>query len=172
MASSPTSSWQIEGEKVEAVTDFIFLGSKITVDGDCSHKIKRHNLWKESYDKPRQCIKKQGHHFADKSPYSQSYDFPSSHLWMWALGHKESWVPKNWCCWIVLLEKTLESPLDCKEIESVSSKEINSEYSLEGLMLKLQYLAPWCKELILWKRTWCWERLKAKGEGGSRGWDS
>jgi len=70
MASSPTTSWQTEGEKVETVTDFIFLGSKITADGDCSHEIKRHlQPWKKSYDKPRQHIKKQRHHFADKGPY-------------------------------------------------------------------------------------------------------
>ena len=70
MASSPTTSWQTEGEKVETVTDFIFLGSKITADGDCSHEIKRHlEPWKKSYDKPRQHIKKQRHHFADKGPY-------------------------------------------------------------------------------------------------------
>ena len=70
MASSPTTSWQTEGEKVETVTEFIFLGSKITADGDCSHEIKRHlEPWKKSYDKPRQHIKKQRHHFADKGPY-------------------------------------------------------------------------------------------------------
>jgi len=71
MASSPITSWQTEGEEVEAVTDFIFLGSKITADGDCSYKIKRLFF----YDKPRQCIKKQRHHFADKSLCSQSYSF-------------------------------------------------------------------------------------------------
>ena len=77
MAFSLITSWQTEGEKVEAVTDFIFLGSKITADGDCSHEIKRRLLapWKESYDKPRHHIKNQRHHFADKSLYSQSYGF-------------------------------------------------------------------------------------------------
>ena len=83
MASGPVTSWQIDGEKVEAVTDFIFLVSKITVDGDCSHEIKRLLLLgKESYDKPRQLIKKQRHHSADKDLYSQSYGFSSSHVWM------------------------------------------------------------------------------------------
>ena len=82
MASSPITSWQIEGGKVEAVTDFIFFGSKITADGDCSHEIKILVPWKESYDKPRQNIKKQRHHFADKDPSSQSYDFSSSHVGM------------------------------------------------------------------------------------------
>ena len=80
MASGPITSWQTDGEKVEAVTDFIFLGSKITTDGDSSHEIKMLAPWKESYDKPRQCIKNQRHHFADKGLYSQSYGFSSSHV--------------------------------------------------------------------------------------------
>ena len=78
--------------------------------------------WKKSYDKPRQCIKKQRHHFANKGPYSQSYGFCSSHVQMRELDHKGGWVLKNWCFWTVVLEKTLESPLDCKEIKGVNSK--------------------------------------------------
>ena len=70
--------------------------------------------WQEGYDKPRQCVKKQRHHFANKGPYSQSNAFSSSHVQMWELDHKEGWVPNNWCFWIVVLEKTLESPLDSK----------------------------------------------------------
>ena len=80
MASGPISSWQIDGETVETVTDFILGGSKITADGDCSHEIKRLAPWKESYDKPRQCIKKQRHHFANKDLSSQSYVFSTSHI--------------------------------------------------------------------------------------------
>ena len=72
--------------------------------------------------KPRLCIKKQSHQFADKCPYSQSYGFSRSHIWMWELNHKEWWVQKNWCFWTVVLEKTLESPLDSKEIKSVNPK--------------------------------------------------
>ena len=78
--------------------------------------------WKKSYDKPRQHIKKQRHYFADKGPYSQSYGFFSSHVWMWELNHKEGWVPKNWCFWTVVLEKTLESPLNSKEIKLFNRK--------------------------------------------------
>ena len=78
--------------------------------------------WKKSYDKPRQRIKKWRHHFANKGLYNQSYDFSSSHVWMWKLDHKEGWAPKNWCSWTVALEKTLESPLDCKEIKPVNQK--------------------------------------------------
>ena len=75
---------------------------------------------KERYDRQKQCIKKQRHHFADKGLSSQSYDFSSSHVWMWELDHKESWGPKNWCFLIVVLEKTPEGPLDCKEIKPVN----------------------------------------------------
>ena len=81
MASSSITSWQIDGEK-SGNRDFIFLGSKINVDGDCSHEIKILALWKNSYDKPRQCIKKQKHPFANKGLYSQSYGFSSTHVWM------------------------------------------------------------------------------------------
>ena len=94
--------------------------------------------WKKSYDKPRKHIKKQRHYFANKGPYSQSYGFTSGHVWMWELNHKECWVLKNWCFWTVVLEKTLESPLDSKEIKPVNPKEIHPEYSLQGLMLKLK----------------------------------
>ena len=97
---------------METVIDFFFLSSKITADGDSSHEIKMPAPWKKSYDKPKQCIKKQRHHFADKGLYSQSYGFSSSHVQMWKLDHKEGWVPKNWCFWTVVLEKILESPLD------------------------------------------------------------
>ena len=82
MASGPITSWQIDGETMETVTEFIFIGSKITVDIDCSHEIKRLAPWKESYDKPRQCVKKQRHHFADEGLYSQSYGFSISHVQM------------------------------------------------------------------------------------------
>ena len=126
---------------MEIVGDFIFLGSKITADGDCSHEIKRCLiLGRKNYNKPRQRIKKQRHHFADKGPHSQTYGFSSSHVWVWEMDCKESWVPKNWCFWTVVLEKTLESPLDLLARRSNQSnlKEINPGYSLEGLMLKLK----------------------------------
>ena len=82
MASSPITSWQIDGEMVETVADFIFAGSKITADGDCSHEIKMLPPWKESYDQPRQHVKKQRHYFVNKDPSSQVYGFYSSHVWM------------------------------------------------------------------------------------------
>ena len=94
----------------------IFLGSKIRADGDCSHEIKRHLLL------GRKAIKKQRHYFANKGPSRQSYGFSNSCVWMWELDHKESWALKNWGFWTVVLEKTLESPLDCKEIKPVHPK--------------------------------------------------
>ena len=90
MASGLITSWQIDGETMETLTDFIFLGPQITGDGDCSHEIKTLAPWKKSYDKPRQHSKKQRHYFANKGLYSQSYDFSSGHVWMRELDYKES----------------------------------------------------------------------------------
>ena len=92
--------------------------------------------WKKSYDQPRQHIKKQRHYFANKCLSSQSYGFTSSHVWMSELDCDESWAPKNWCFWTVVLEKTLESPLAARRSNQSILNEINPEYSLEGLMLK------------------------------------
>ena len=152
---------------MKKVVDFIFLGFKITEDGYCSHVIKRclpH--WEESHDKPRRCINKQRYYFANKGPYNQSHGFSSSHVWIWELDHKEGWAPKNWCFWIVVLKKTLENPFDSKEIKPVNPKEINSEYSLEGLMLrlKLQYF-----DHLMWRADSLEETLMlGKTEGRRR----
>ena len=86
---------------------------------------------------------------------------------MWELDHEESWAPKDWCFLTVVLEKTLESPLDCKEIQPVHPKVLH----WKDWCWNSNTLATWCKELTHWKRSWCWERLKAEGEGGNRGWD-
>ena len=86
-------------------------------------KLKDACSLEESYDQPRQRIKKQRHYFVNKGPSSQSYDFSTSHVWIWELDHKESWVQKNWCFWTVVLEKALENPLDFKEIKPVNPKE-------------------------------------------------
>ena len=94
----------------------------MTAKCDCSHEIKTLAPWKESYDEPRQHITKQRHYFANKGPSSQSYGFSSSHVWMWELDHTEGWVSKNWFFWIAMLKKTLDSPLDSKEIKPVSPK--------------------------------------------------
>ena len=107
---------------METVTDFIFGGSKITADGDCSHEIKRHLLLGRKVMTNLDSILKTRHYFANKGPSSQVYGFSSGHIWMWELDCEESWAPKNWCFWTVGLEKTLESPLDCREIQPVHLK--------------------------------------------------
>ena len=125
---------------------------------------------KPTSDNPRQHIKKQGHHFANKGLCCQSYGFSSSHVWMRELDHKEGWVPKNWCFLTVVLEKTLESPLTARRSNQPILEEINPEYSLEGLMLKLK-LQYFGHLMAHWKRPWYWERLKAEREEDDRGWD-
>ena len=117
--------------------------------------------WKKSNDKPRQHIKKQRYHFADNGPYGQCYGPSNSHVWIWELQHKEGWAPKNWCLEIVVLEKILESPLDCKEIKLVNSKGNQSWIFIWEdwcWSWNSNTLASWCKELTHWKRPWCWER--------------
>ena len=94
--------------------------------------------WKESYDQPRQHIKKQRHYFANKGLSGQGYGFSSGHVWMWELDYKETWARKNWCFWTVVMEKILESPLDCKEIQPVHSKGDQSWVLIRGLILKLK----------------------------------
>ena len=122
MVSGPITPWQIDGETVETVTDFIFWGSKITAGGDCSHEIKRRLFLGRKAMTNLDNIKKQRHYLANKGPSSQSYGFSSGHVWMWELDCEESWAPKNLCFWTMVLEKTLESPLDCKEIQPVNPK--------------------------------------------------
>ena len=150
MASGPIISWQIDGETMETVTDFIFLGSKITADSDCSHEIKKLLApWKESYDKPRQHIKKYRHHFADKVVYSQSCGFSSSHVQMWELDHKQGWRPK-WFFWILVLEKTLESPVDCKEIKPVIHKGNQSWIFIGRTDAEIEALELWPLDAKSW----------------------
>ena len=170
MASGPITPWQIDGETMEAVTDFIFLGSKITADGDFSHEIKRCLfLGRKAMTDLDSILKKQRHYFANKVLSCQSWGFSSSHVWMWELGYKESWVLKNWCFWTVVLEVTLESPLDGKEIQLVHPKG-NQSWILVG-RADAEAKAPilWPPDVKNW--PWCWERLQAGGEGDDRRWD-
>ena len=123
MASGPITSWEVDGETVS----YCFLG----LQNHCKWWLQPWNLktlppWKRIYDQPRQHIQKQRHYFANKGPSSQSYSFSSNHVLMWELDYKESWAPKNWCFWAVVLKKTLESPLDHKEIQPVHPKEDQS----------------------------------------------
>ena len=109
IGSGPITSWQVDGEIVETVRDFILGGSKTTEDGDCSHEIKRHLLLGRKVMTNLDSILKKRHYFADKGSSSQSYGFSSSHVWMWELEYKGSWALKNWCFWTVVLENSWES---------------------------------------------------------------
>ena len=126
----------------------------------------------DSSNQPRQHIKMQRIYLANKGPSSQGYGFSSSHVWMWELGYKESWV-QNWCFWTVVLKKTLESPLDCKEVQPVHPKGNQSwgHWKDWCWSWNSNTWATWCEELTHLKRPWCWERLRAGGEGDDRGWD-
>ena len=123
MASGPITSWEIDGKTMETVRDFIFLGSKITADGDCSHDIKRRLfLGRKVMTNLDSILKSRSTTLPTKVRLVQRYGFFSGHVWMWELDDKESSVPKNWCFGTVVLEKTLESPLDSKEIQPVHPK--------------------------------------------------
>ena len=133
--------------------------------------------WKKSYDKPRQPIKKQKHYFTDKGSSSQSYGFSSSHVWLWKLDHKEGWVLKNWCFWTVVLEKTFESPLDCKEIKAVNPKGNQSWIFIGRTDAEAETPVLWppnVKNQLTWKhfnggKDWRWEE-KGKTEDEMVGW--
>ena len=130
--------------------------------------------WKKSCGQPRQHIKKQRHYFADRGPSSQSYGFSSSHVWMWELDYKENWTPMNECFWTVVLGKTLESPLDCKEIQPVHSKGNQSWVFIgrtDAEAMKLQYFGHlmWRTESLA--KTLMLGKIEGSGEGDDRGWD-
>ena len=167
MASSPITSWQIDGETVETVSDFIFLGSKLTADGDCSHEIKRRLLLGRKAMSNLDIILKRDITLPTKVHLDKPTVFPV------VMYGYESWTIENaerqriagfelWC-W----RRLLRVPWTARRSNLSILKEISPEYSLEGLMLKLKLntLATWCKELTHWKRPWSWERLKAGGEG-------
>ena len=130
--------------------------------------------WKKSYDQPRQHTKKQRYYFADKCPSSQSYGFSSSHEWMWELDYKESWTLKNWCFWTVVLEKTLESPLDCKDIQvhPVHPKGNQSWIFIGRTDVEAETLILWLpdvKNWLIWKDQIKGRRRLSKIEGRRRG---
>ena len=125
--------------------------------------------WKKSYDQPRQHIKKRRHYFANRNPSSQNYVFPVVMTGMGELAYKESWAPKNWCLWTVVLEKTLESPEARRSNQSIL-KEISPEYSWKDWCWSWSSnnLATWCDEMTHLKRPWCWERVQTGGEGDDK----
>ena len=169
MASSPTTSWKQMGKQWKQWQTLLSWGPKSLQMVTAAIKLKDTCSLKKSYDQPRQHIKKQRHYFANKSLSSQSYGFSSSHVRVVMWDHKEIWVPKNWCFWTVMLEKTLESPLDCKVIQPFHPKGNQCRLFIGSTHTEAPIL--WCEELTCWKRPWCWERLKVGGEGDDRGWD-
>ena len=129
--------------------------------------------WKKNYDQPRQHIKKQRHYFANIGLSSQGYGLSCGHVWMWELDCEESWVPKNWCFWTVVLEKTLENPLDCKEIQPVHSKGDHPGCSLEGMIvkLKLQYFGHLMQRVDSLEKTLMVGGIGGRRKRDDRGWD-
>ena len=152
-----------------------FLGSKITADSDCSLEIKRCLLLERKVMTNLDSIlKSRDITLSTKVRLVKAMVFSSSHVWMWELNYKESWVPKNWCFWTVVLEKTLESTLDCKEIQLVHPKGNQSWVFTERTDVEAEIPILWppdVKNWLIWKNSWCWGRLKARGEGDDRGWD-
>ena len=150
-----------------------FGGSKITAGGDCNHEIKRCLLLGRKVMANLDSILKSRDITFPTNMNSQSYNFSSSHVWMWELDHKESWAVKNCCFWTVVLEKALESLLDCKDIQPVHPKGNQSWIFTGRTDTEAEtpiFLATWCKEPTHFKRPWCWERLKVGGEGDNREW--
>ena len=117
-------------------------------------------------------IKKQRYYLAYKSLYTQPYGFPSSLVQMWELELEEGWLLKNWCSQTVVWRRFLIVPWTARRSNQLILKEINPEYSLVRLMLKMNTLDTWCEEPTHWKRPWWWERSRARGKGGGRGWDA
>ena len=155
MASGPITSWQRDGETMETVRDFILGGSKIAEDGDCRQEIKsRLLLGSKVMTNLDSILKSRDNYFVNKGPSSQGYGFSSSHIWIWELDHKESWVLKNWCFWTVVLEKTLESPLDCKEIQPVHPKGDQSWVFIGRTDVEAETSILWppdVKNWLIWK---------------------
>ena len=177
MASGPITSWEIDEETVETVPDFIFGGSKITADGECCHEIKRCLLLGRKVTTNLDSILKSRHYFANKGPSRQGYGFSSSHVRMWELDYKESWTPKSWCFWTVVLEKTLESPLDCKEIQPVHPKGNQSWIFIERTDVEAETPVLWPPDGKSWLigkdpgagKDWRWEE-KGTTEHEMVGW--
>ena len=173
MASCPITSWEIDGETVETMVDFIFWGSKITADGDCSHEIKRCLLLGRSVMTNLDSIlKSRDITLSTEVRLVTAIVFPVV-MYGCELDYKESWVPKNWCFWIVVLEKTLESPLDCKEIQPVHPKGDQSWVITGRTDVEAETPILWppdVKSCLIWQdsdagRDWGQE------EKGTTGWD-
>ena len=169
MASSPITPWEIGGETVKTVSDLIFWGSKITADGDCSHEIKRLLLLgRKVMTNVDSIFKSRDITLPTKVCLVKAMVLPVV-MYGCEMDCEESWVPKNWCFWTLVLEKILESPLDCKEIQPVYSKGYQSWVFIGRTGAEAETPILWPHHA--WKRPWCWEELRAEGEGDDRRWD-
>ena len=156
------------GKQWKQCQTLILGGSKITADGDCSHEIKRCLLLGRKVMNNLDNTFFKRHYFPNKGPSSQGYGFSSGHVWMWELDYKESWAPKNWCFWTVVLDKTLESPLDCKEIQPVHPKGNQFQIFIGRTDVEVETRILWphdVKNWLIWKapddgKDW---RQKEKG---------
>ena len=178
MASGPLTSWEIDGETVETVSDFIFWGCKITADGYCSHEIKRHFLLgRKVMTNLDNILKSRDITLPTKVHLIKAYGFSSGHVWMWELDYKESWALKNLCFRTVVLEKTLESPLDCKEIQPVHPKGDQSWVFIGRTDVEAETPILWlpdAKSYLIWKdpnagKDWGQEE-KGTTEDDMTGW--
>ena len=173
MASGHITSWQIDGETMKTMTDSIFLGSRITADGDCNHEIKRWLLLGRKVMSTRQCIKSRDITLLTKVHIVKAMVFPVVMYGCesWTIKKAEHWRIDAFELW--RWRRLLRVPWSARRSNQSILKEISPAYSLEGLMLKLKLrnFGTWCEELTHWKRPWCWEGLKAGGEGNDRGWD-
>ena len=158
------------GKQTETVRDLILGGSKITVDGDCSHENKRHLLLARKAMTNLDSILK-SKDILNKGLSGQSYGFSSSHVWMWELDYKESWMPKNWCFWTVVLEKTLESPSDCKEIQPVHPKGNQSWIFIGRTNAKAEAPTLWppdAKNWLIGKDPGAWKDWRQEEKGTTK----
>ena len=160
-------------EKVEAVTDFIFLGYKITEDCDCSHEIKRCLLLgRKAMTNLDSVLKSRDITLLAKGHMVRAVDFSSSRVWMWELDHEDSWVPMNWCFWTVVLEKTLESPLDCRKVKPVHPKGNQSWVFIGRTDAEAETPILWppdTQNWLIWKdpdagKDWRWEEKGITGD--------
>ena len=172
-ASGPITSWHIDGQTVETVPDFTFGDYKITAYDDCSHEIKRLlHLGRKVTTNLESILKRRDITLLTKVHLSQGYGFSSGHVWLWELDYKESWVTKNWCFWTVLLEKTLESPLDCKEIQPVHPKSDQSWVFIGKTDVEAETPILWPPDAKSWLigkdpdagKDWMWEEEMTEDE--------
>ena len=174
MASGPITSWQIDGEPVEKVTDLILGGPKITADGDCSHEIKRSVLLGgKTMTNLDSILKSRDTSLPAKVCLVKALTFSSSYVWMWELDFKESWALKNWCSWTVVLRRLLRVSWTARRSKQSILKEISPGCSLEGLMLKLkiQYVGHLMWRADSFEKTLVLGKIEGRRRRGNRRWD-